>query len=134
MIKFELFRILLSCGHIPPPVSGYYSLTGLVTSIKPLQAECYRDLTDLVIYGGVIWGFDKSNDWFIDSHGVETPDYWWRLRYRVDSGTYDAWLMANSATSDRNQMKRFTIGEMRWFNWHLISVSILRRASSDSLC
>jgi hypothetical protein len=81
----------------------------LVTSIKPLQAECYRDLTDLVIYGGVIWGFDKSNDWFIDSHGVETPDYWWRLHYRVDSGTYDAWLMANSATSDRNQMERYRV-------------------------
>jgi len=73
------------------------------------QAECYRDLTGLIIYGGVIWGFDKSNDWFIDSHGVETPDYWWRLHYRRDTGTYDAWLMANSATSDRNQMERYRV-------------------------
>lgn len=78
------------------------------------QAECYRDLTDLIIYGGVIWGFDKSNDWFLESHGVETPDYWWRLHYRKDTGTYDAWLMANSPTSDRNQMDRYrvTIGEL----------------------
>src|SRR5690606_3406588 len=35
--QLEFFRVLLSCGHLPSPVSGYYSLTGLVTSIQSLQ-------------------------------------------------------------------------------------------------
>lgn len=41
--------------------------------------ECYRDKEELLILGGVIWGEDKSNDIFLKSHGVETPDYFWKF-------------------------------------------------------
>jgi endonuclease G len=36
-------------------------------------AECYREITPLRIWGGVIWGDDASNDLFVDTHNVRTP-------------------------------------------------------------
>lgn len=57
--------------------------------------ECYRDITPLVVWGGVVWGSDASNDFFTRTHGVETPDYWWKLIYRQDTNKYVAWLFPN---------------------------------------
>jgi endonuclease G len=35
--------------------------------------ECYRVIDELLVIGGVIWGSNPSDDYFLDSHGVETP-------------------------------------------------------------
>jgi endonuclease G len=36
--------------------------------------ECYRDIDELLVLGGVIWGHNADDDYFLTSHGVATPD------------------------------------------------------------
>jgi endonuclease G len=36
--------------------------------------ECYRDLAPIQVIGGVIYS-DASNDFFVSSHGIKSPDY-----------------------------------------------------------
>lgn len=68
--------------------SGAWSFTEVI-------AECYRDISKLTVWGGVIWGDDASNDFFVETHGVKTPDYWWKVIYRHDKSEYVAWLFPN---------------------------------------
>jgi DNA/RNA endonuclease G (NUC1) len=35
--------------------------------------ECYRDIDELLIIGGVLWGNNPNDDFFTESHGVKTP-------------------------------------------------------------
>lgn len=39
--------------------------------------ECYRDIDELLVIGGVIWGNNPADDYFVESHGVKTPDAYW---------------------------------------------------------
>lgn len=32
--------------------------------------ECYRDISELLVIGGVIWGNNAADDFFVVSHGV----------------------------------------------------------------
>ena len=57
--------------------------------------ECYRDITTLSVWGGVIWGDDTSNDFFTETHGVDTADKWWKLILRHDTQDFIAWLFLN---------------------------------------
>ena len=57
-------------------------------------SECYRDIDELLIFAGVIWGDDASNDHFVKSHGIVTPDYLWKLIIRGNGGT-NAWIIPN---------------------------------------
>jgi endonuclease G len=41
-------------------------------------SSCIRESRDITVYGGVIFD-DPSNDIFLKSHGVKTPDYWWKV-------------------------------------------------------
>ena len=63
-------------------------------------AECYRDLAPLQVYGGVVFG-DPSNDFFLASHGVPTPDRFWKVIVTTDAATAAvkaiAWIMPNQA-------------------------------------
>ena len=36
--------------------------------------ECYRDIDELLIMGGVLWGDNPKDVFFTESHGVKTPD------------------------------------------------------------
>ena len=56
--------------------------------------ECYRQLGEVEVWGGVIWGADSSNDHFYASHGVITPDYLWKL-IKFPNGTLNAWIFPN---------------------------------------
>lgn len=40
--------------------------------------ECYRDIDELLVIGGVIWGNNPADDYFVESHGVKTPDVFGR--------------------------------------------------------
>ena len=64
-------------------------------------AECYRDLAPVHVYGGVVFG-DASNDYFLASHSVPTPDWLWKAIVTTDPATGRvkaiAWLMPNQAT------------------------------------
>ena len=49
-------------------------------------AECYRDLATVHVYGGVVYN-DTSNDFFTSSHGIRTPDYFWKTLITTDTST-----------------------------------------------
>ena len=40
--------------------------------------ECYRDLAPIQVIGGVIYS-DSSNDFFLQSHGINSPDFLWKI-------------------------------------------------------
>ena len=67
-------------------------------------AECYREISTLRIWGGVIWGHDAANDVFVDTHNVITPDRWWKVIYRTDANTYIAWIFENNQDEKRAVM------------------------------
>jgi len=60
-------------------------------------SECYRDLAPVQVIGGLIFD-DASNDVFVASHGLRTPDWFWKVLITTDaSGAVQAqaWLMPN---------------------------------------
>lgn len=73
-----------------------------------ILTECYRDLDTLQIIGGVIWGTNTSDDYFIKSHGVPTPDYLYKIHYMKNKGT-QAWLIPNTEKSASMHLDDFLI-------------------------
>lgn len=72
--------------------------------------ECYRDREPLAIWGGVIWGTNSGDDYFVDSHGVRTPDYFWKLVYAVNAPQRVlAWIMPNRSDAARAQLDGFAV-------------------------
>lgn len=65
-------------------------------------AECYRDIAPLRVYGGVVFS-DPANDYFLKSHGLPTPDYFWKAIVSTDPATGSAraiaWYFPNLPTS-----------------------------------
>ena len=61
-------------------------------------AECYRDVAPLRVYGGVVYT-DTSNDYFLSSHGIATPDYFWKAILTTDPASGNlkaiAWVIPN---------------------------------------
>lgn len=61
-------------------------------------AECYRDVAPLTVYGGVVYD-DPANDFFLVSHGIRSPDWFWKAIVTTDPGTSApkaiAWLIPN---------------------------------------
>ena len=55
-------------------------------------AECYRDLTPLRVVGGVVYS-DIANDYFVTSHGIPTPEYFWKVILSADKAI--AWYIPN---------------------------------------
>ncbi len=69
--------------------------------------ECYRDLEPLDVWGGVIWGNDASDDFFTGSHGVETPDAFWKVIMRGNQGI--AWIVPNSPDAKRARLDMYLV-------------------------
>ena len=59
-------------------------------------AECAREQQSILVIGGVIWGDDDSDDYWIstDDHGLRTPDGYWKALIRGSHAI--AWLFDNS--------------------------------------
>ena len=55
-------------------------------------AECYRDLTPVRVVGGVVYS-DSANDYFLISHGIPTPAYFWKVILSADKAI--AWYIPN---------------------------------------
>ncbi|WP_305910530.1 DNA/RNA non-specific endonuclease (plasmid) [Methylomarinum sp. Ch1-1] len=72
-----------------------------------LIAECYRDIDELLVLGGVIWGDDKSNDYFVQSHGVRTPDYFWKVIVRQDRVI--AWVLPNNHQAKKSRLDKYLV-------------------------
>ena len=71
--------------------------------------ECYRDIGTLDVWAGVIWGNDSSDDFFMNTHGIATPDYWWKVVIRMETGEYVAWIMPNNKASKAGKIDSYLV-------------------------
>jgi len=83
--------------------------------------ECYRDIDELLVIGGVIWGNNPADDFFIESHGVRTPDAFWKAVVRGD-GRAIAWIVPN--TKDAVEAK---------LDGYLVTVEEIERLTGEKL-
>jgi len=89
---------------------GAWRLTEIIT-------ECYRDITPLKVWGGVIWGHDTEDDFFLGTHGIKTPDHWWKLIYRSDKNAYVAWVFPNRQEAIASDIDRFQVSIKDLLTW-----------------
>ncbi|KAI8896813.1 hypothetical protein BC833DRAFT_621806 [Globomyces pollinis-pini] len=86
------------------------------------MTACQRQFNNVTVYGGVIYN-DDSNDLFVESHGVRTPDLWWKVLLTVDNRGNDkiiSWLIPND----------FKLGPLEEY---LVSVKDIERQLNDNL-
>ena len=59
-----------------------------------------RDIAPVDVYGGVVYG-DAANDYFLASHGIPTPEFFWKTIITRDPNTGTAkaisWIIPNEA-------------------------------------
>jgi len=117
-------------GHLVPANHLDHSksaikMTNTMTNILPQAAnmnrgawlmteevvECYRDIDELLVIGGVIWGNDPSDDYFVKSHGVKTPDAFWKVIIRGTESNERAiaWIVPNSAEATRKKTDNYIV-------------------------
>lgn len=70
--------------------------------------QCYRVIDELLVLGGVIRGDDPSADYFLESHGVATPDAYWKVVIRGD-GRAIGWIVPNSAEATYRNLDRYPV-------------------------
>jgi len=73
--------------------------------------ECYRDIDELLVIGGVVWGNNPADDYFVESHGVQTPDAFWKVIIR-GTGQDEraiAWIVPNSIDATRNNLDKYLV-------------------------
>ena len=69
--------------------------------------ECYRDIDELLVLGGVIWGDSRADDHYVRSHGVETPDAFWKVVLRNDRVI--AWVVPNNAAAVSDRLDDYLV-------------------------
>jgi endonuclease G len=73
--------------------------------------ECYRDIDELLVIGGVIWGNNPNDDYFIHSHGIKTPNAFWKVVVR-GSGQGEqviAWVVPNLSEATKKRLDRYLV-------------------------
>jgi endonuclease G len=70
--------------------------------------ECYRDIDELLVIGGVIWGNKSVDDYFVKSHGVKTPDAFWKVVIR-GNGEAIAWIVPNTKHAVEAKLDRYLV-------------------------
>jgi hypothetical protein len=85
--------------------------------------ECYRDIDELLVIGGVIWGDNAADDYFTQSHGVATPDAYWKLILRGTDRVI-AWVFP---TPRKREARSSTTTWSRWRNWSSRQASRFRK-------
>ena len=73
--------------------------------------ECYRDIDELLIIGGVIWGNKSDDDYFVKSHGVKTPNAYWKviIRGMGQDERAIAWIIPNSQEAKRKKLDKYLV-------------------------
>ena len=56
--------------------------------------------------GGVIWGHNPRTD-FVASHGVATPDAFWKVLIRRDRAI--TWVIPNTAEATRQRLDQYLV-------------------------
>ncbi len=70
--------------------------------------ECYRDKEELLVLGGVIWGNNTKDDYFVKSHGVRTPDAFWKVVLRGKDQVI-AWIVPNSQSATKAKLDQYLV-------------------------
>jgi endonuclease G len=86
--------------------------------------ECYRDIDELLVLGGTIWGHNPADDFFLESHGVATPDAFWKVIIR-GTGQNEraiAWIVPNTAQATKSNLDRY-----------LVSIDELERVTGEKI-
>ncbi len=98
--------------------------------------ECYRDIDELLVFGGVIWGTNTENDLFVESHGVRTPDAYWKviIRGKSTDERVIAWIIPNTmdATKKNLDMYLTTVGEIEKLIGEKLPVADYSRTTKPS--
>ena len=73
--------------------------------------ECYRDIAELLVIGGVIWGNNDADDYFLQSHGVRTPDAFWKVIIRGTGQDEQAiaWIVPNSQDATAKRLDQYLV-------------------------
>jgi endonuclease G, mitochondrial len=73
--------------------------------------ECYRDIAELLVIGGVIWGNNEADDYFQQSHGVRTPDAFWKVIIRGTGADERAiaWIVPNSQDATAKRLDQYLV-------------------------
>lgn len=76
--------------------------------------ECQRDIEPVEVWGGVLWGRNPHDDWFLESHGLRTPDYFWKLLVTSDGDNIRpmAWIVPNRAEAGAEELDRYLVPVM----------------------
>lgn len=77
---------ILRANYMSNIVPQLESFNGGIWLAAENVAECYRDLASVYVYGGVVYN-DTSNDFFTSSHGIRSPDWWWKTIITIDTTT-----------------------------------------------
>ena len=130
-------------GHLVPANHLDYSSNAILqsnamTNILPQTAtmnrgawlateeliECYRDLSDLLVIGGVIWGDNEQDDYFVLSHGIRTPDSFWKIVIMQTPPRVISWIIPNSFSAQRHLLDhyRVSVAEIEKQTGEMISV------------
>jgi len=67
--------------------------------------ECFREFGTLLVVGGAIWD-DETR--MLEVHGVDIPDYFWKVIIREDEAI--AWIMPNDKTATAKALDTFLVG------------------------
>jgi endonuclease G len=86
--------------------------------------ECYRDIDELLALGGVIWGNNPVDDYFVKSHGVKTPDAFWKviIRGTGQDERVIVWVVPNTQEATRKRLDQY-----------LVSVDELERITGEKI-
>jgi endonuclease G len=59
----------------------------------------------------VIWGNNPADDYFVKSHGVKTPDAYWKvvIRGRGQNEQAIAWIVPNSQEAVRKNVNQYLV-------------------------
>ena len=57
--------------------------------------ECWREDGSHAVWIGVLWGCNEANDYFVESHGIATPDEFVKLVYSEEERKAIAWRLPN---------------------------------------
>lgn len=61
--------------------------------------------------GGVIWGDNQADDYFLKSHGVKTPDAFWKVIIRGigQDERAIAWIVPNSQEATKKNLDKYLV-------------------------
>tara|TARA_Y100000588_G_scaffold90079_1_gene96736 strand:- start:43196 stop:43951 length:756 start_codon:yes stop_codon:yes gene_type:complete len=71
--------------------------------------ECMREDTKLQVFGGPIWGSNEDNDYFLNSHGIVTADYFWKVVFNPKSQELYAWIFPNDAAPTKSKTNQYRV-------------------------